>query len=54
LTRLHYNRGVFMLAENALRSAFVWLIEADDHWFGGKEQDLNQELTDAWIKTPRR
>jgi len=34
----------------------LWLIEADDHRFSGKEQDLNQKLMDAiaWITAQRR
>jgi alpha-beta hydrolase superfamily lysophospholipase len=34
----------------------LWLIEADDHKFSGKEQDLNQKLLEAiaWIKAQRR
>ena len=34
----------------------LWLIEADDHRFSGKEQDLNQKLMSAvaWIKAQRR
>lgn len=34
----------------------LWLIEADNHRFSGKEQDLNQKLLDAiaWIDAQRR
>ena len=34
----------------------LWLIEADDHRFSGKEQDLNQKLMEAiaWIGSQRR
>lgn len=40
----------------ALEPKQLWLIEADDHRFSGKEQDLNQKLMDAiaWIKAQRR
>jgi len=39
----------------ALEPKQLWLIEADDHRFSGKEQDLNQKLLDAiaWIKGQR-
>lgn len=39
----------------ALEPKQLWLIEADDHRFTGKEQDLNQKLLDAiaWIKAQR-
>jgi fermentation-respiration switch protein FrsA (DUF1100 family) len=34
----------------------LWLIEADDHRFSGKEQELNQKLLDAiaWMTSQRR
>ena len=40
----------------ALEPKQLWLIEADNHRFSGKEQDLNQKLMDAiaWIKAQRR
>jgi fermentation-respiration switch protein FrsA (DUF1100 family) len=40
----------------ALEPKQLWLIEADDHRFSGKEQELNQKLLDAiaWIKSRRR
>jgi alpha/beta superfamily hydrolase len=36
----------------ALEPKQLWLIEAQDHRFSGKEQELNQKLLDAiaWIK----
>lgn len=41
---------------HALQPKQLWFIEADNHRFSGKEQDLNQKLLDAiaWIKTQRR
>ena len=40
----------------ALEPKQLWLIEADNHRFSGKEQELNQKLLDAiaWIKAQRR
>ena len=40
----------------ALEPKQLWLIEADDHRFSGKEQDLHQKLMDAiaWIRAQRR
>lgn len=40
----------------ALEPKQLWLIEADNHRFSGKEQDLNQKLLDAiaWIAAQRR
>jgi type IV secretory pathway VirJ component len=34
----------------------LWLIEADDHKFSGKEQELDRRILEAiaWIKAPRR
>ena len=39
----------------ALEPRPLWLIEAEGHRFGGKEQDLNQRLMDAiaWIGPQR-
>jgi len=39
----------------ALEPRPLWLIEAEGHRFGGKEQDLNQRLMDAiaWIGAQR-
>jgi len=40
----------------ALEPKQLWLIEADDHRFSGKQLDLKQKLMDAisWIKSQRR
>ena len=40
----------------ALEPKQLWIIEADDHRFGGREQELNQKLMEgiAWIKAQRR
>ena len=40
----------------ALEPKQLWLIEAEDHRFSGKEEELNQKLMDAiaWIKAQRR
>ena len=40
---------------HAVQPKQLWLIEADDHRFSGKEQDLNQKLLDAiaWVKGQR-
>jgi type IV secretory pathway VirJ component len=42
--------------DRALEPKQLWLIEAENHRFSGKEQDLNQKLVDAiaWIKAERR
>jgi hypothetical protein len=42
--------------DRALEPKQLWLIEAENHRFSGKEQDLNQKLLDAiaWIKAERR
>jgi type IV secretory pathway VirJ component len=42
--------------DRALEPKQLWLIEAENHRFGGKEQYLNQKLIDAiaWIKAERR
>jgi alpha-beta hydrolase superfamily lysophospholipase len=47
---------VTRVMSRALEPKQLWLIEADNHRFSGKEQDLNQKLLDAiaWIKTQRR
>ncbi len=39
----------------ALEPKQLWLIEAENHRFGGKEQDLNQKLLEAiaWIEAQR-
>jgi hypothetical protein len=40
----------------ALEPKQLWLIEADDHRFSGKEQDLDEKIMAAlaWIKAQRR
>lgn len=40
----------------ALEPKQLWLIEAENHRFSGKEQDLHQKVMDAiaWIKAQRR
>ena len=59
---IHSTRDEFVSVEEiqrvmsrALPPKQLWLIEADDHRFTGKEQDLNQKLLDAlaWIKGQR-
>ena len=47
---------VTRVMSRALEPKQLWLIEADDHRFGGKEQELDQKLMDAiaWIKAQRR
>ena len=41
--------------DRALEPKQLWFIEADNHRFSGKEQELNQKLLDAiaWIKAQR-
>ncbi len=47
---------VTRVMSRALEPKRLWLIEADDHRFSGREQELNQKLMDAtaWIKSQRR
>jgi hypothetical protein len=42
--------------QKALEPKQLWLIEAEDHRFSGKEEELDQRLMDAlaWIKAQRR
>ena len=63
LVAIHSTRDEFVsvnevkrVMSGALEPKQLWLIEADDHRFSGKEQDLNQKLMDAiaWIKAQRR
>jgi type IV secretory pathway VirJ component len=63
LVAIHSTRDEFVSVDEikrvmsrALEPKQLWLIEADDHRFSGKEQDLNQKLLEAiaWIKSQRR
>ena len=63
LVAIHSTRDEFVSVSEvqrvmgrALEPKQLWLIEAGDHRFTGKEQDLNQKLMDAiaWIKAQRR
>ena len=63
LVAIHSTKDEFVSVDDvkrvmnrALEPKQLWLIEADDHRFSGKEQDLNQKLMDAiaWIKAQRR
>jgi hypothetical protein len=46
---------VSRVMSRALEPKQLWLIEADNHRFSGKEEVLNQKLLDAiaWIKAQR-
>lgn len=59
---IHSTRDEFVTVDavqrvmgRALEPKQLWLIDADDHRFRGKEQDLNQKLQDAisWINGHR-
>ena len=59
LVAIHSTKDEFVSVEDvervmsrALEPKLLWLIEADDHRFSGKEQDLHQRLMDAiaWIR----
>lgn len=63
LVAIHSTRDEFVSLDDvtrvmsrALEPKQLWLIEADDHRFSGKERDLNQKLMEAisWIKSQRR
>ena len=63
LVAIHSTKDEFVSVDDIRRvmsRAFepkqLWLIEADDHRFSGKEQDLNQKLMEAiaWMKSQHR
>ena len=63
LVAIHSTRDEFVSVDDigrvmgrALEPKQLWLIEADDHRFSGKEQELDQKLMDAiaWITAHRR
>jgi len=63
LVAIHSTRDEFVSLDDvkrvmsrALEPKQLWLIEAADHRFSGKEQDLNQKLMDAisWVKSQPR
>jgi type IV secretory pathway VirJ component len=63
LVAIHSTRDEFVSVDDvkrvmsrALEPKQLWLIEADDHRFSGKEQELDQKLLDAiaWMKSQRR
>ena len=63
LVAIHSTRDEFVSVSEvqrvmgrALEPKQLWLIDAGDHRFTGKEQDLEQKLMDAiaWIKAQRR
>jgi type IV secretory pathway VirJ component len=63
LVAIHSTRDEFVSVDDitrvmsrALEPKQLWLIEATDHRFSGKEQELDQKLLDAiaWMKTRRR
>jgi type IV secretory pathway VirJ component len=63
LVAIHSTRDEFVpvaeverVMSRALEPKQLWLIEADDHRFGGKEQDLDEKIMAAlaWIKAQRR
>ena len=62
LVAIHSTKDEFVSVDDvkrvmsrALEPKHLWLIEADDHRFSGKEQDLNRRLMDAiaWIRAQR-
>ena len=62
LVAIHSSRDEFTSVDEikrvmsrALEPKQLWLIEADNHRFSGKEQDLNRKLLDsiAWVKAQR-
>jgi type IV secretory pathway VirJ component len=63
LVAIHSTRDEFVSVDdikrvmsNAVEPKQLWFIEAEDHRFSGKEQELNQKLLDAiaWIRSQRR
>jgi type IV secretory pathway VirJ component len=63
LVAIHSTRDEFVSVDDvtrvmarALEPKQLWFIDAENHRFSGKEQDLNQKLMDAitWIKAQRR
>lgn len=63
LVAIHSTKDEFVSVDDikrvmsrALEPKQLWLIEADDHRFGGKEQELNQKLMEAiaWIRSKPR
>ena len=62
LVAIHSTRDEFVgvdeverVMSRALEPKRLWLVEAEDHRFSGKEKDLNQKIMDAvaWIKAER-
>jgi type IV secretory pathway VirJ component len=62
LVAIHSTKDEFVSVDDvkrvmsrALEPKLLWFIEADDHRFSGKEQDLHRRLVDAiaWIRAPR-